>query len=189
MSAGNTVAPAAPAVVRQPLTQGAAKHESAPTFHDRMRGFVAGVASGVTKLAVGHPFDTLKVRLQTEGGAGRFRGLGDCFMSTVRKEGFTALYKGATPPLIGWMFMDAILLGSLSNYRLFLQGGDKTRQLTVLEHGMAGCAAGWTVSVIATPVEHIKARLQVQYGDAASRVYKGPIDCARKLVRSHTVYR
>jgi hypothetical protein len=27
-----------------------------PTLHDRLRGFVAGVASGVTKLVVGHPF-------------------------------------------------------------------------------------------------------------------------------------
>ncbi|RAL58262.1 hypothetical protein DID88_002262 [Monilinia fructigena] len=29
------------------------------------RGFVAGVFSGVSKLTVGHPFDTIKVRLQT----------------------------------------------------------------------------------------------------------------------------
>lgn len=43
-------------------------------------------------------------------------------------------------------------------------------------------AAGWTVSVVATPVELIKARLQVQY-DAHSRVYSGPIDCAQQLVR------
>jgi solute carrier family 25 carnitine/acylcarnitine transporter 20/29 len=42
--------------------------------------------------------------------------------------------------------------------------------------------AGWTVSLVATPVEHIKARLQVQYGDTVTRVYTGPIDCARKLV-------
>ena len=29
-------------------------------------------------------------------------------LATVGKEGFRALYKGATPPLIGWMFMDSM---------------------------------------------------------------------------------
>lgn len=30
-------------------------------------GFLAGIGSGVTKLVVGHPFDTIKVRMQVEG--------------------------------------------------------------------------------------------------------------------------
>ncbi|KAJ1992939.1 hypothetical protein H4R33_000815 [Dimargaris cristalligena] len=37
-----------------------------PSTTERLHGFIAGVASGITKLAVGHPFDTIKVRLQTE---------------------------------------------------------------------------------------------------------------------------
>jgi solute carrier family 25 carnitine/acylcarnitine transporter 20/29 len=44
--------------------------------------------------------------------------------------------------------------------------------------------AGTTVSFIAAPVEHIKARLQVQYAaDKSKRMYSGPIDCLRKMVR------
>lgn len=87
------------------------------------RGFVAGVFSGIAKLsgaydiqilkharltpAVGHPFDTVKVRLQTTDKS-QFRGPLDCLLQTVRKEGFAGLYKGATPPLVGWMFMDSM---------------------------------------------------------------------------------
>ncbi|KAI9591250.1 hypothetical protein BDF19DRAFT_455741 [Syncephalis fuscata] len=162
--------------------------ENTPVLRDRLRGFAAGIASGVSKLVIGHPFDTLKVRLQTEGGAGRFNGLTDCLLSTIRKEGIFALYKGATPPLIGWMFMDSIMLGSLSNYRLLLQKGDKTKPLSIKQHAIAGCGAGWTVSLVATPVEHIKARLQVQYGDKATRTYTGPIDCARKLIHNNGIF-
>jgi len=29
-------------------------------------------------------------------------------MQTLRNEGFAGLYKGATPPLVGWMFMDSM---------------------------------------------------------------------------------
>lgn len=50
-------------------------------------------------------------------------------------------------------------------------------------HGVAGIMAGCTVSFIAAPVEHVKARLQVQYAaDKKQRMYSGPIDCSQKIV-------
>jgi Mitochondrial carrier protein len=52
-------------------------------------------------------FDTVKVRLQTTQKS-QFRGPLDCLLQTIRKEGVSGLYKGATPPLIGWMFMDSM---------------------------------------------------------------------------------
>ena len=70
--------------------------------------FAAGIFSGSTKLVVGHPFDTIKVRLQTEGNLGRFKGPIDCVKITIRNEGVRALYKGASPPLFGWALMDAV---------------------------------------------------------------------------------
>ena len=115
-------------------------------------------------------------------------------MQTLRNEGVKGIYKGATPPLVGWMFMDSIMLGSLSVYRRVindkffnprhgLESGEQ-RKLPVLGHAIAGTMAGWTVSFIAGPVEHIKARLQVQYAaDKSKRLYSGPIDCLKKTVR------
>jgi hypothetical protein len=46
--------------------------------------------------------------------------------------------------------------------------------------------AGTTVSFVAAPVEHVKARLQVQYAaDKSKRMYSGPIDCLRKMVSAN----
>ncbi|KAL1922754.1 uncharacterized protein VTP21DRAFT_9130 [Calcarisporiella thermophila] len=164
-----------------------AEQERKASFRHRLNGFMAGVASGITKLIVGHPFDTIKVRLQTSGvSEGRFKGPLHCLVTTVRKEGFFAVYKGATPPLVGWMFMDSLMLGSLHNYRLLLQGGDPTHKLSIFEHGLAGLGAGCTVSFIAAPIEQVKARLQVQY-DASTKQYNGPIDCARQLIRNNGI--
>jgi len=85
------------------------------------------------------------------------------------------------------------MLGSLSVYRRVLNDkifnprrdlvtGDQLK-LPVLGHAMAGTMAGWTVSFVAAPVEHIKARLQVQYAaDKSKRLYKGPVDCLKKIV-------
>ena len=58
-------------------------------------------------------------------------------------------------------------------------------RLPTIGHGIAGIMAGATVSFIAAPVEHIKARLQVQYAAVKSdRMYSGPIDCIKKIVRN-----
>ncbi|PGH12170.1 hypothetical protein AJ79_04464 [Helicocarpus griseus UAMH5409] len=165
------------------------------------KGFVAGVFSGIAKLSVGHPFDTIKVRLQTTRSA-RFSGPLDCLLQTVRNEGVTALYKGATPPLMGWMVMDSVMLGSLTLYRRLLFEHVFTNQqirrivpfaskeipdrLPSFGHGIAGIMAGSTVSFIAAPVEHVKARLQIQYAaDKTKRLYSGPIDCSKKILRAH----
>ncbi|KAG1506498.1 hypothetical protein G6F53_009649 [Rhizopus delemar] len=158
------------------------------SVHNRVRGFAAGMASGITKLVVGHPFDTIKIRMQTTSKSdGRFKGPLDCFLKTVSREGPRALYKGATPPLVGWMFMDSIMLGTLHNARILMQRWNGDKPLSVFQHGLAGLAGGITVSFVATPVEQIKARLQVQY-DSGNKVYKGPIDCVKQVVRNNGIF-
>ncbi|KAL7748761.1 hypothetical protein RI367_005916 [Sorochytrium milnesiophthora] len=103
------------------------------------KGFVAGVTSGVMKLVVGHPFDTIKVRLQTEGLHGRFKTPWQCLTSTIRMEGVRALYKGATPPLFGWVVMDAVHFGTLNTFRNAQQNMNAPgERLTIGQHALAG---------------------------------------------------
>ncbi|CEJ56561.1 Putative Alpha-1,6 mannosyltransferase subunit [Penicillium brasilianum] len=190
-------------VVRGAGTEKSGSNAPAAASKSNYKGFVAGVFSGIAKLSVGHPFDTVKVRLQTSKDA-HFKGPLDCTLQTVRKEGVRGLYKGASPPLVGWMMMDSVMLGSLTYYRRLLLENvfskpelrryipfSRSTDLSTLPsfgHGMAGVLAGMTVSFIAAPVEHIKARLQVQYAaDKSKRMYSGPIDCLRKLLRTHGI--
>lgn len=44
-----------------------------------------------------HPFDTIKVRLQTSPDT-QFRGPLDCVLQTLRKEGVNGIYKGGELP-------------------------------------------------------------------------------------------
>lgn len=76
----------------------------------------------------------------------------------------------------------------MHNTRMLLKSHNGDRPLSVFQHGLAGLAGGLTVSFVATPVEQIKARLQVQYNDG-SRVYTGPIDCARKIAKNNGVFK
>ena len=103
------------------------------------------------------------------------------------------------------------MLGSLSFYRRVLQENvfsnssllavtrisknaserastEAAKKLPTIGHAMAGVMAGATVSFIAAPVEHIKARLQVQYAaDKSKRLYSGPVDCLGKIFRAHGI--
>lgn len=91
---------------------------------------------------------------------------------------------------------DAVLLGSLHNYRLMFArmeargrgediGDIAADKLSLHYHFVAGAMAGWTVSTLITPVEHIKAKLQMQ--TIGPKLYTGPIDCARQIVRANGV--
>jgi hypothetical protein len=101
-------------------------------------------ASGVTKCLVGHPFDTwvcenwdlglpdthichgrIKLRLQTEGPNGRFRGPLHCLMTTVRKEGILAVYKGVSVEGMGsidWSMRSGCIRSVTSAGRLDIHG-------------------------------------------------------------------
>ncbi|KAF9580335.1 hypothetical protein BGW38_003061, partial [Lunasporangiospora selenospora] len=62
---------------------------------------VAGTVGGWAQVISGHPFDTLKVRLQTQPNPPKYHGAMDCLRVTLKEEGPAGLYKGVTSPLMG----------------------------------------------------------------------------------------
>ncbi|KIY50548.1 mitochondrial carrier [Fistulina hepatica ATCC 64428] len=141
--------------------------------------------------ATPHTFDTIKTRIQCSP-PGTYRGAMDVLRQIIRNEGFFALYKGATPPAVGWAAIDSLLMGSLHNYRLFflrhglsepVLGDPGQQRLTLFGHGVAGLFAGCTSTILATPMEQLKVKLQLQAEkDVKLRQFSGPIDCARKII-------
>ncbi|RSH90686.1 hypothetical protein EHS25_001291 [Saitozyma podzolica] len=169
--------------------------------HHPYAGFAAGICSGWTKLVVGHPFDTIKTRLQCAP-RGTYQGAWHCFTSTISKEGPRALYKGASIPAISWGITDSILMGSLHNYRAYLKthgfaepnpyasrDDQDPLRLSLLGHTVAGLFAGWTNASVAHPTEIIKCKLQLQLVQPAHvpKEFKGPIDVVRKTISAQGI--
>jgi solute carrier family 25 (mitochondrial carnitine/acylcarnitine transporter), member 20/29 len=184
----------------------------------------AGTAGGICQLLVGHPFDTLKTKLQSQGAAAaaaRFAGPGDALVRTVREEGVAGLYRGMGAPLATVALFNAVLFASrgaataavLARRRRGEGDDDNGQQAPVLlstrEQLGVALAASAAVSLVATPTELLKCRLQAQ-GDprlAADRlraaaaaaattttsaaatssqpllVFRGPLDVARHVLR------
>lgn len=160
----------------------------------KARNFCAGYCSGVALVLVGHPFDTIKVRLQTEGTKGKFNGLVDCIKTTIVNEGVRGLYKGLMAPLLATGIINSILFGiqfnilqAMTLHRegqlgIHLSSSELRNKATLGDTCIAAVISGGIISLLVAPMEGVKARLQLQYSNAGAK-YLGPIDCAKKVYK------
>lgn len=160
------------------------------------KDFVFGAVAGITGKTIEFPFDTIKVRLQTQAvGDARYAGTLDCFVQTVRHEGFRGLYKGLASPLVGSMAENAILFSVYNGIQDMFRRLDGTYdpdpaktpvQLSNGKIALAAGGAGAAVSLVLTPVELVKCKLQVQdvAGAASAERYKGPVDVLIRTLKS-----
>lgn len=99
-----------------------------------LKSFFFGYIAGFSGIIASHPFDTMKTRIQ-EGKKIHFN--------------LRFLYRGVTAPLIGVGLEKAIVFGTFEN----------TKILTNSDF-ISGAISGLTASLIVTPFERIKIRLQ-----------------------------
>ncbi|KAJ2513357.1 hypothetical protein GGI11_004431 [Coemansia sp. RSA 2049] len=141
--------------------------------------FAAGTMGGWAQVVVGHPFDTIKVRMQTQPSPALYSSSMDCVRSTIRGEGVAGLYKGVTSPLAGIGFCNAVVFAANGFFQRLLQA-NSSEPLTVSQKAIAGGLAGGVMSFLNCPVELLKVKLQTQYGAAATpghRPYTGVVNC------------
>lgn len=126
-------------------------------------GSIAGIAGKIVE----YPFDTVKVRLQSQPDhlPLRYKGPLDCFKQSIQQDGFRGLYRGVSAPFAGAAAETACLFFS---YRLAqewlegLWGRDKSGgKLPLSGLVAAGAISGGVTSVILTPIELVKCRMQV----------------------------
>ncbi|KAI9325437.1 mitochondrial carrier domain-containing protein [Zopfochytrium polystomum] len=150
---------------------------------DDIKAFLAGGAAGVATVLAGHPFDTLKVRLQT---SNQYSGIVDCFKQTVRKDGIFGLYKGMTSPLVGVTPMFALSFWAYDvGQRLVLAATPNrtSKELTLTEYAIAGGFSAIPTTIVTTPMERVKVVMQTQDANPTGKKYTGMFDAGRGMYR------
>ncbi|CAH2046160.1 unnamed protein product [Thlaspi arvense] len=165
---------------------------------DAAKDLASGTVGGAAQLIVGHPFDTIKVKLQsqpapTPGQPPRFTGAIDAVKQTVAAEGPKGLYKGMGAPLATVAAFNAVLFTVRGQMEGLLRS-EAGVPLTISQQFVCGAGAGFAVAFLACPTELIKCRLQAQGGALAGTSttgsvvaavkYGGPMDVARHVLRS-----
>lgn len=146
-----------------------------------MSDFVAGTFAGGCGTVVGHPFDTVKVRIQF----GLSNSVLSCAKQTVKNEGVRGLYKGLLPPLLADMSCNCIFFGVYGTTLQYLDPSNINHATAKLSHVYAaGAAGGFAQAFVVAPTELAKIRLQLQTSRSVeSRMYKSTLDCFLKIYR------
>lgn len=145
--------------------------------------FGFGFVAGVTGTIAGYPFDTVKVRLQTQTINHRlYSGSLDCFVKIARQESVLGFYKGMSSPMFGVALINGIVFSVQNASKTLFDNPDTYTALA-----LTGALAGGVQSVICSPIELVKTRLQMQgiglqrkLFALSTHLYNGPIDCLKK---------
>lgn len=156
----------------------------------KVKSMLAGGFGGICVVLSGHPFDTVKVRLQTQplpaaGEKPMYSGAMDCVKKTIAKEGPKGLYKGMGAPLVGTAPIFALSFFGFDWGKQLVKdiSGTGSKDLNALQLAAAGGFSGILTTTIMAPGERIKCILQVQQASTGPPKYSGPVDVAKQLYR------
>ncbi|CAO2161639.1 unnamed protein product [Urochloa humidicola] len=160
------------------------------------REFVAGGVGGMAGVLAGHPLDTLRIRLQQPpppvspgivdapqrppSAARLLRGI-------LRAEGPSALYRGMAAPLASVAFQNAMVFQVYAILSRSLGPESSTSEPPSYTNvALAGVGTGALQTLILSPVELVKIRLQLEAAGHKHRRpgdHHGPVDMARDILR------
>ena len=126
---------------------------------------IAGTLGGLATVVVGHPLDTVKVRMQTS--QLLYSSMSECISKTWRYEGIRGFYRGVQSPMTGEAFFNAVQFfaygqskKTIQKFRLKDSPGNKNYSMTVKDHFIAGGITGAASCAIECPVDLVKSQLQ-----------------------------
>jgi len=126
--------------------------------------------AGIAGKYIEYPFDTVKVRLQSQPDALplRYTGPLDCFKQSILRDGVIGLYRGISAPLVGAALETSSLffferIGRESLFKAGLYNRNQPLPLSAL--WLTGAISGAFTSLVLTPVELVKCKIQVPSED------------------------
>jgi len=121
----------------------------------------AGTLAGISEAFFVVPFELVKIRLQDRANAGLYSGTMDAVMKIVRNEGVLALYKGLESTIWRHAVWNAGYFGLINQVKLTLPKPRNQTETTLLDF-VAGALAGTFGTILNTPFDVIKSRIQNQ---------------------------
>ena len=138
----------------------------------------SGILFGATSVAVGHPFDTIKTKMQAQRGFEKGSMIRS-FIKTITNQGIRGLYSGSLPAFGGSIIYRSIQFSTFEATYTYLQNnpfgtyelpGTGGVQIRVIMGGLASATAR---AITETPIEYTKIRRQTQQKWKLREIYRG----------------
>ncbi|XP_021846858.1 mitochondrial arginine transporter BAC2 [Spinacia oleracea] len=145
--------------------------------------FVAGGFGGIAGVAAGYPLDTLRIRQQSSSSGGAI----NIFRRILATEGPSAFYRGMGAPLASVTFQNAVVF---QTYALLSRACDKSvddprEPPSYKGVALGGVGTGALQSLILSPVELLKIRLQLkQTTNVGPSTKNGPTKLAKTIYKT-----
>eukprot|EP00945_MAST-04E_sp_MAST-4E-sp1_P001140 g1140.t1 len=149
---------------------------------------VAGGVAACTSAVVGHPFNTITVRMQSTGAL--YRNTFHCFTQTVKLDGIMALYRGFIPEMFARLTGSALrftlqakvnqtvsksFIDSYENAPPTMGFNDLPLHTRVFSEACGGAMCGVLLPLILTPTELIKCKRQVLPNQSIMSICRGVV--------------
>ena len=164
---------------------------------EALKDITFGSIAGIVGKFVEYPFDTIKVRLQSQPDAHplRYAGPLDCFRQSIHAEGLLGLYRGISAPLFGaaietsslffsYRIAQDVLVATVSGLKEEKERGTSLPLSTLVA---CGAVSGAFTSLLLTPIELVKCQMQIPLSPSATRG-PGPISIISSVFRHHGIF-
>ena len=146
-------------------------------IYDHYNEYIAGFASGLIRIGIGYPIETLKVRTQT-----MYKNT-DIFQNIktmVKTDGIRGFYRGSIGLFAGSSIITSMEFGSYGLAQKYLENNTNWNGLS--SHFLGGAFAGGFQAPLTIPVEHIRNIMQTTNKDS---IYKNSYDAYKKIFLAH----
>lgn len=118
-----------------------------------------GASAGATEAFVVVPFELVKIRLQDRAQAGKYNGMVDCVAKIIKEEGPLAMYNGLESTLWRHILWNSGYFGVIFQIKELLPKA-KGKGQQVRNDLVAGAAGGTVGTILNTPMDVVKSRIQ-----------------------------
>jgi solute carrier family 25 (adenine nucleotide translocator) protein 4/5/6/31 len=141
---------------------------------------VSGGLAGALANTVCYPFDYARTRLASDlgKGGGKFKGITDCIVTTVKSQGITGLYTGWTVTVMGAFVYRAGQLGCFKQIQDLNPYKNDKGTMGAVSSFVAVTVARTVVMPFNYPFDTVRRRMMLESEKkVADRLYKGSMDC------------
>jgi len=145
----------------------------------------SGGLAGAFANTICYPFDFARTRLASDlaKGKGKFKGIGDCIVTTVKQQGITGLYTGWSVTVAGAFVYRAGQLGLFKQIQDMNPYAKDTGSLGAVSSFVAVTVARSAIMPFNYPFDTVRRRMMLESEKpVAQRQYKGSFDCFRQIM-------
>lgn len=160
--------------------------------HIKYEHLIAGISGGVISTVILHPLDVIKIRFAVNDGrhliTPRYSGITNAFVTILKQEGITGLYRGVVPNVLGAGSSWGLYFLFYNTFKTWIQRGNVHTPLGPTNHLIAASEAGVLTLLITNPLWVVKTRLCLQYGAREKELYRGMVDTLIKIYKTNGIF-